>query len=145
MFNNINDMKKIHLAINLFLVAMVAALAGCTKDSTTTPDTPVGRDSYIGSWSVSESYTKLTYEVTILADPNSNDGVLIAGFANTMPSGPRAGAVVSGSKITLDANQVIDGLKLNGGGTLSGTKITWVYTIDDGANLTHAVAVYTKK
>ena len=135
-------MKRIKTATILFLFAMALFISGCVKDSSTTPEP--GRDSFLGSWSVSESYTKLTYEVTISVDPNSTNGVLIAGFANTLPTGPSAGAVVSGSKITLDANQVIDGLKLNGGGSLSGKTINWSYTIDDGANLLHATAVYTK-
>ncbi len=138
-------MKLIRKVTAMSLFAMVIAMSGCVKDSSSTPDTGATRDSFLGNWNVSESYTKLTYEVTIVADPNSANGVLMVGFANTLPAGPSAGAEVSGARITLDANQVIDGLKLNGGGVLSGKTITWNYTIDDGATLLHAVAIYTKK
>jgi len=136
-------MKRILKILAFALPALIFILAGCAKDTTST-ENPT-RNSFLGSWSVTEYYTKLTYEVIIVADPNSSDGVLISGFANTLQSGPYAGAVVAGSKITLDANQVIgDGIKVNGSGVLSGNKITWSYTIDDGANLLTANAVYTK-
>jgi hypothetical protein len=136
-------MKALKINITLLIVALAFILAGCAKESDTVTDPT--RDSYLGTWSVSESYTKLSYEVIIMADPNSANGVLISGFANTLPSGPYAGATVSGDKITLDANQVIgDGLKIAGSGILSGSKINWNYTIDDGANLLHAIAIYSK-
>jgi len=131
--------------ILILLIAVVSLLSACAKDSSTTTTTSTGRDAFLGSWSVTESHTKLTYDATISADPNSANGVLISGFAGTLTTGPSAGAVVSGAKITLDANQVIDGLKYNGGGTLSGKTINWNYTIDDGANVITAVATYTKK
>ena len=132
-------------AANIFLIlALTVAFAGCTKDSSTTP--APSRDAFIGDWSVSETYTRLNYEVTVFADPASTDGVLIRGFAGTLATDPYAGAVVSGTTITLDSNQVIgDGLKIEGSGTFSGKIITWNYTIDDGANLRHALAIYTKK
>jgi hypothetical protein len=136
-------MNRSKITSILLLLGLFFALSGCAKEGSTT--TEVTRDSFLGTWSVSESYTKLSYEVTIVADPNSANGVLISGFANTLPSGPYTGAVISGSKITLDANQVIgDGLSISGGGNLSGKTITWNYTIDDGATLLHAVAIYTR-
>ena len=129
----------------LFLV-LTAALTGCVKDSSTPPDTGAARDAFIGNWSVKEIYTRLNYEATVIADPTSTNGVLISGFAGTLPTDPYAGALVTGTKITLDSNQVIgDGLKINGSGVLSGNTINWNYTIDDGATLRHAVAIYTKK
>ncbi|MEI7663943.1 MAG: hypothetical protein WCK34_17180 [Bacteroidota bacterium] len=139
-------MKTIKVTLALLMLALAMTIGGCAKDSATTPSDPgTTRDSFIGRWSVTENYTKFAYEVTISADPGSANGVLIAGFGNTLPTGPAAGAVVSGSKITLDANLQIDGLKFVGSGTLSGTKINWNYTVDDGANLLHSIAVYTKK
>ena len=85
-------------------------------------------------------------EVNITADPGSDDGVFISNFANTGSSSTPAGAKIAGTSIILDANQIIgDGLKINGSGSLSGTKINWNYTLDDGANLIHAVATYTKQ
>lgn len=126
------------------MLSLTIALAGCTKDSTT-PDTGT-RSAFLGKWSVNETWTKLSYEVTISADPNSSNGVFISNFGGTGSSGIPAGAEVNGSSIILDANQVIGGgIKINGSGNLSGTKITWNYTLDDGATLIHAVATYTKQ
>ena len=127
----------------LLLLPLMVVFSGCAKDNS--GGNTVSRDSFLGKWSVVENWTKLTYEVSITSDPNSADGVFIHQFAGTSSSSVPASAAVSGSSIVLDANQVIgDGLTINGSGTLSGTKITWSYTLDDGANQIHAIAVYTK-
>jgi hypothetical protein len=119
---------------------------GCAKDTGTTPDQTDARANFIGRWSVSETWTKLSYEVTIATDPNSTNGVFIANFANTGFSGIPAGATINGKAITLDPNQGIgEGLTINGGGNLSGSKILWTYTLDDGATRINAVATYTKQ
>jgi len=118
-------------------------LAGCAKDSDS--DDGSDRDRFLGKWSVTETWTKLTYEVNITEDPGSPNGVFISNFAGTGSSGIPASAEVNGTTIVLDANQVISGgLIVNGYGTLSGSRISWNYTLDDGANLITAVATYTK-
>jgi len=130
----------------LLLIAVTLSLTGCTKEATPDPDPSDARSAFLGRWSVNETWTKLAYEVNITADPGSTDGVFISNFANTGSSGIPAGARIAGTSIVLDANQVIgDGLKINGSGNLSGTRITWNYTLDDGATLIHAIATYTKQ
>ncbi|MEI7727326.1 MAG: hypothetical protein WCK09_19600 [Bacteroidota bacterium] len=137
-------MKNIKLIFALVVLSMTVALSGCTKE-TTTPDSGT-RSAFLGKWSVSETYTKLSYEVTISADPNSTNGVFISNFAMTGSSSVPASAEINGSSIVLDANQVIGtGLTVNGNGNLSGTKINWNYTILDGATLFNAIAIYTKQ
>ena len=138
-------MKTLNSITIFFLLAVTVAFSGCTKTSDSTPDTAT-RAAFLGKWSVSETWTKLAYEVTIAADPNSSGGVFIYNFAGTGATSTPAGAVINGTNIVLDANQVIgDGLKINGAGSLSGTRILWNYTLDDGATLIHAVATYTKQ
>jgi hypothetical protein len=138
-------MKKIKLTFSIVFIALSIVLSGCAKDSDTTPDTG-NRPAFLGKWSVSETWTKLTYEVNITSDPNSSDGVFIYNFANTGSSSTPATAAVKGTSIVLDANQVIgDGITIAGSGILSGTKINWNYTLDDGANLIQAIATYTKQ
>ncbi len=138
-------MKKVKLITALFVLAITITLSGCTKDPDATPDTGT-RTQFLGKWSVNETWTKLSYEVTISADPNSATGVFISNFAGTGSLSMPASAEVSGTSIILDANQVIgDGLKINGAGNLSGSKINWNYTLDDGANLINAIATYTKQ
>jgi len=138
-------MKNISGIIRLVIMVLTVTLAGCAKDSDTSPDTGT-RSAFLGKWSVSETWTKLSYEVTISADPNSSNGVFIYNFANTGSSSIPASAVINGTSIVLDPDQVIgEGITITGNGTLSGTKINWNYSIDDGATLIQAVAVYTKQ
>ena len=113
-------MKKINSVFYLIVMIIGFLFSGCTEKTDTTPENAT-RSSYIGKWSVSESWNKLAYEVNITADQGSTDGVFISNFANTGTSSIPAGAVVSGSSIVLDANQVISGITINGAGTLSGT------------------------
>jgi hypothetical protein len=137
-------MKTIKVTLTIVILAMTVVLAGCTKDETT-PGTDT-RSAFLGKWNVSETWTKLTYEVTIAEDPSSTSGVFIYNFAGTGASGTPAGAEVNGTSIILDANQVIGaGLTINGSGSLSGTKINWNYTLNDGATLIQAIAVYTRQ
>jgi len=136
-------MKNFRLSIAIALLSCTIIFPGCTKDSSTTPDSTT-RASFLGNWLASP--TKSTYDVTISADPNSSNGVFIANFNLVGFSYPPASASISGNKITLDANQVIGaGITVNGSGTLSGTKILWNYTTFDGADLTTVKETYTKQ
>jgi hypothetical protein len=139
-------MKSISLTFLLLCLVLTLSLTGCTKEANPDPGSTDARSAFLGHWSVNETWTKLTYEVNITADPGSNDGVFISNFANTGTSGIPAGAKVAGASIFLDANQIIgDGLKINGSGNLAGNKITWSYTLDNGADLINAIATYTKQ
>jgi len=134
-------MKNITLPAFIFL-SLSLLFTGCGKDPTPSPTDP--RSQFLGKWSVTESKKSLTYDVNITADVNSQDGVLIYNFGGFGTS-VTAGASVSGNSITLDANQeIVPGVTINGGGSLSGSKITWSYTINDGADLITVSAVYTK-
>lgn len=132
--------------VSLFTLLFLGFLiiGGCTeKENTADPESP--RDAFIGRWSVSETWTKLSYEVQISADPGSSDGVFISNFGNLGSSSTPAGAYVSSTSITLDSDQIIANFTINGSGYLSKSKIYWNYTMNDGATLIQAVAVYTKQ
>jgi hypothetical protein len=137
-------MKKQLTVLLAFMAISGLIFQGCTE-KTDDPGTVVSRSSFLGKWTVSETKKGSTYEVNITADPVSADGVFISNFANLGYSVAPAGASVSGSKITLDPDQIIDGLIINGSGTLSGTKITLTYTINTGADLNTYYATYTKQ
>jgi len=138
------NMKTIKVSLTIIVLAMSLLPAGCTKDTNSTPDSS-SRDAFLGKWTVRPT-TKLTYEVIISADPNSPDGVFISNFADVGTTSAPAGAEIKGNSIVLDANQVIgDGLKINGSGTYTGTKIIWNYTIFDGADLTSVAETYTRQ
>jgi hypothetical protein len=136
---------KNKIIIALAMLSMTVAFSGCAKESDSTTDSG-NRAAFLGKWSVTETWTKLSYEAVISADPNASNGVFISNFGGTGTMSNPAAALISGTTIVLDANQIIgDGLQINGSGSLSGTKINWNYTIEDGANLIHAVATYTKQ
>jgi hypothetical protein len=124
---------------------LTTILSGCTADSPSPPPSGDARDTYVGNWSVSETELKLNYEVSIEIDTSSSTKVFIYNFANSGTADP-AVAVVSGNTITLVSDQVIgDGWIINGGGALAGSsKITWAYTLNEGATLHQLSAVYSK-
>lgn len=141
-------MKLKLTAKTVLLITISMLLFSCTDDSVEPDPSPSdARTKFLGSWSVNETWTKLTYVVNITADPNSTDGVIISNFANSGTTGTPAKAHISGNSISLDPDQMIgDGWIINGGGTFSGTTtINWQYTINDGATLINAIATYTRR
>jgi hypothetical protein len=135
-------MKKSFTRPVLFFIILFLGFSSCTKDSGSDPDPSDARSRFTGNWSVSETVTKLTYEVNIRIDGGSADGVIISNFG---ASGADAQAYVSGDVITLPNQTIGSGWVVYGSGTLSGsTKITWLYTINDGADLRNIVGIYTK-
>ena len=138
-------MKK-SLRFSFFFLLAFFALFSCTKTDTNPSSSGDDRAKFLGNWAVHESYTKLNYDVTILADPNESSRVLIDKFAGQL-TGNRATAVISGNSITLDANQTVGGAtSLSGNGTMSGTTtINWTYVFLQGGDQINATATYTKK
>jgi hypothetical protein len=134
--------------IQLFVILTVIAATGfqsCTKDD----PNPIPADPrlvFAGGWTVNETEQRLTYEAVVELDPHSlNGGVYIYNFANAGSFGVPAYAYVSGNTITLEVNQIIgDGWIINGSGIKSGNNINWPYTLNDGANLHHISAIFTK-
>jgi hypothetical protein len=128
---------------SLFIV-FLAGFSACSTDPSPSPADP--RTAYVGTWSVNEQETKMTYEVTIEIDASSSTAVKIHNFANPGSSSNPAIAEVSGTNITLVPEQVIgDGWIINGSGAMTtSTSITWGYTLKDGATLHNLSAVYTK-
>ena len=133
-------MKKFIQSFSLLTFSIILLLCGCTK-TTPEPSPTDSRQQYIGSWGVNETSTKNYYTAAISADPNSSDGVFINNFA---ASTVQAHAVVSGNSITVTSQQLSNGWIVNGTGSYSSGKITWTYSINDGANLTNYIAIFTK-
>jgi len=105
------------------------------------------RSAYIGNWDVSESCSKDSYSVQIVADPNNDDRVLIKNFWHIGSSESPPYAVIDGDIITIPSQSILnDGsLEVHGNGTLNKEKITWYYEINDGADLSKCSATYEKK
>jgi hypothetical protein len=134
-----------------FFLAMVILpivfLTACTtEDPTPSPTDP--RASFVGTWSVSESWNKLAYEVNVTTDAASSTGVYIDNFANA-GVGVRTRATITGSSILISpAPQSLSNgwVVETGSGFLQGTtRINWSYVFNDEANQYSATAVYTKQ
>ena len=134
-------MKTSSFYLILLLGSITFLFNACGKDSPSPTD---DRSSFLGQWRVNETKKNQTYNVEITADINSTDGVLIYQFGN-FGSSIAAGASVSGNIITLDPDQeIVSGIIINGSGILSGAKISWNYSINNGADSTTVMAIYTK-
>jgi hypothetical protein len=131
-------MKKYILYFSM--LSFFLFLSGCNKNNPE-PSPTDPRQQFLGNWGVNETTTKNYYTATISADPNSSDGVFISNFA---ASTVQAHAVVSGNSITVTSQQLSNGWIVSGTGTYSSNKITWSYSINDGANLTNYIATFTK-
>ncbi|HTX87443.1 MAG TPA: hypothetical protein VMC08_00510 [Bacteroidales bacterium] len=147
-------MKKIFNPGLVGLVTLIALYSSCAKD-TSSPSSD-NRSKFLGTWNVTETYNKagspgwlmplLTYQVTVTADPDSSTAVFISNFANA-GANVKAHAETSGNNIYISpAKQVLStGWKVDGSGTITGTTpINWIYTIDNGADIFYATAVYSK-
>ena len=141
-------MKKATLIASFSLLFILQLLIYSCQEENTVPDPTDPRANFLGLWSVNEQWTKLTYEVNISNDPNSDDGVYLENFAGS-GSGVYAHAKVSGNNIiitplpqTLSNDWIIS----SGSGALSGTtKMNWNYVFEDEANTYTAIATFTKK
>lgn len=138
-------MKKFVAPLLSVLALILIGFSACTSNDPEPAPTDE-RQVYAGIWSVYETETRLTYEVNVELDPQSqNGGVFIYNFANAGSSSVPAYAYVSGNSISLEVNQVIgDGWIINGSGILSNSKITWPYTLNDGATLHYISAVFSR-
>jgi len=136
--------KKINKYILLFSLLTGIIASSCNKNNENTPI--LSRTSLTGTWMVNEAKKKATYEVTILIDSATSNGVLIANFAGAGQD-VKAIAYLSGNTLALKSNELLsNGWIVNGNGTVSGlTRIDWPYTLNDGANQTNIQAVFTKK
>jgi hypothetical protein len=140
-------MKKSIPFVAILFMLFASLLSGCATEPDPDPSPTDARTAFLGRWSVVETPTKLTYEVNITTDPNSTDGVFISNFGNTGSGSNPAAATIGGKTITLDPNQTIgEGWIINGYGNLSTTtRISWNYSINDGADVIYYIATYTKR
>lgn len=135
-------MKKIVLYLSLLSIGSMLFFNGCSKNNPEpSPSDP--RQQYIGSWGVTENPLKNYYSATISADPNSSDGLLISNFAAS-GSSVMTHATVSGNSVTVTSQQISNGWFVSGTGTYSSGKITWPYTINDGANSKNYIGIFAK-
>jgi hypothetical protein len=123
----------------IFSAAFMLATVSCEVDDL------IGNSAIVeieGEWLVDEESeifgkstmksTLATYTVTISADPENTNGIIIDNFYNV---GISVRANVSGSSITIPNQNAEDGYSVYGSGTISGNRntINMSYTVNDGS------------
>lgn len=125
------------------LVFLLFMLVSCLEDDTI--DLLDDRDAFLGAWNVSESCSKDAYSVQIEKDPSNSAQVLIRNFWNTGNCGNSVYGIVAGSGIYIPTQNFCNGdFKADGSGEMVKEKITWSYTVNDGADLFTCVATYSR-
>ncbi|NOX47877.1 MAG: hypothetical protein GXO89_12955, partial [Chlorobi bacterium] len=129
------------------ILLFVPLLFSCVEGDDNNVSPSDARDDYIGDWDVTESCSKDSYSVQIVADANNNDRVLIKSFWHITNQETPPYALIDGDIITIPKQFIMnDGsLEVHGTGTLNKKKITWFYEINDGADLYSCSATYEKK
>jgi len=132
-----------------YIAIIALSLSSCELDE----DLPGVNETVLeieGVWDVVEeseifkTTNTTTYEVTISADPDNMDGVIIDNFYDV---GISIKANVSGSSLIIPNQNAEDGYSVHGSGTISNNRqeINMDYVVNDGsAQDDHATAVYTK-
>jgi len=124
----------------LFISCLSLILFSCDEDSLDEFNDP--RDQFLGTWNVSENELKDAYAVNIVKNPSNSSEVLINNFWNTTGNPPAA--LVVGKKIFFNEANFLDSEStVNGEGFLNNDKITWQYTVFDGADEKEYDAIYT--
>lgn len=136
-------MKRILILSAVFISSLI--LSSCIEESDPF-NLPDDRDVFLGIWDVSESCSKDFYSVEIIKDPSNSAQVLIKNFGNIGSCSNPPFGIVAGSSIFVSKQTICSGsFEVSGNGELNKNKITWGYTINDGADLFTCSATYTKQ
>lgn len=132
------------LKLTLGLLTLIF-LSSCVEESDPF-DLPDDRDAFLGLWDVSESCTKDFYSVEIRKDPSNSAQVIIENFGNIGSCDNPPYGIVAGSSLFVPTQSICSDLfEVSGDGELDKNKITWQYTINDGADLFTCTATYTSQ
>lgn len=120
-------------------------LSACTEEDDNI-DLLDSRDQFLGTWSVTDSQTKDSYDVQIIKDPSNSAQVLIQRFYNLNNCTNPPYAIVASSSIYIPTQLICDdSFEVNGDGEIDKNKIEWTYTVNDGSSEYSYVATYTRK
>ncbi len=123
----------------------ILLIPSCTEDDNANPADD--RDQFIGYWDVNETCNRDSYSVQIIADPSNSSQVLIKNFWLIGNNEKPPYAIVAGSTITIPKQDMCNNCsnEVQGSGKLNKNKITWNYTVNDGADLYTCTATYEKQ
>ncbi len=133
------------MAKNTLIVFMIFMFTwvGCTVNTEDNVNPTDARDKFLGTWSVSETCTRLDYDVVISLDPGNSSQVLVSNFAASGSNYDPAVALVTSNTIYVSSQTVGEGWSVNGTGTYqtNGT-ITWTYHLNITGTDYNCTAIY---
>ncbi len=102
-----------------------------------------------GEWTCDETSeifksTSSVYAVTISADPDNDNGIIIDNFYGINAA---VYATISGMSLNIESQTAEGGYTISGSGIIASNyqEINWTYIVDDGSGVVdHVTAVYTK-
>jgi hypothetical protein len=135
---------RISVLILMILFAWVT-FNGCKKDS------PDARDSFVATYSVSETWTensktvtKAAFTMSIAKSSVNKEMVLLNNFAN-YGAGITAEASVSDKTLTITDQTLSNQKRISGSGTLSAETLTFTYSESFNSTSISITAAATKK
>jgi len=132
-------MKKLILVFGILLGSAIL-WQSCTKEDSILDDGDA-RESFVGTWVVSDQCSKQTYGVDIKLDDDNSTQVIIVNFANL---GKSAKAVIAGNNIYVENQDVGNGYSVSGNGKLTGSIISWSsYNFETDAELVECTATFS--
>lgn len=138
-------MGKFNKLLLMATAIFVLLLPACEIDEDDNGANP--RDKFLGTWRFNESEAKSElafYNVSIVIDPGNSSQVLLRNFGN-VGNFHSAYGIVTTDRITIPS-QTVASLTISGSGTLtSNSRMTWTYSINDGADLINYTAIAEKQ
>jgi hypothetical protein len=124
---------------------LVVLITGCMTDQNSNTDTGDPRDKFLGDWKVTETCSRMNYNVTISDDPQNSTQVLIENFGNPGAGYSPAVALVTGSTIYISSQTIGEGWSVSGSGTINDVgRVNWNYTLVINGNTETCTAFYLK-
>ena len=139
-------MKKITKLLLFTVISATVFFSACEPDEDPIVST---NEFFVGTWLAEETSTLYpdpnTFTVEIKANQLTENEVYIYNFyLFGNDDADKVTAITTASSITINAQTICDNI-INGEGTLSGNKISWSYYVNDGADIDHVTATYTKQ
>lgn len=132
-------MKKIYF-IWIPILILSIGFHSCTQEDDILGDGDA-RDAFIGEWSVTDACNKQTYRSVISIDENNSSHVRISNFANL---GKSAEAIIAGSSIYIESQEIGNGYTVSGNGRINGEIISWTsHSFETDGSFTDCTATYS--
>lgn len=133
-------MKKLIIILGI-LFSGLTIWTSCTQENDILGDGD-SRDNFVGEWVVNDVCFKQTYRSNITLDPNNSAQVFISNFANL---GYSASAIIAGTSIYVENQEVGGGYSVNGNGKITGSIIAWTsFNYENSSNVYNCTATFSK-